>query len=88
MQDGTSCLKDSKSTKKRQHRNCLVPSSYQSDPELVYWVSAQCMVSIVDDKMKQEHHNKLNLIGFVWMFIESNIEAPNMMKYGTISTRD
>jgi hypothetical protein len=46
------------------------------------------MISIVDDKMKQEHCNKLNLIGFVWMFIESNIEAPNMMKYGTISTRD
>jgi hypothetical protein len=38
--------------------------------------------------MKQEDHNKLNLIGFVWMFIESNIETPNMVEYGTISTRD
>ncbi len=75
-------------TKQEEHGNCLVPSSYESDPELVYWVSAQRMVSIVDDKMKQEDHNKLNLIGFVWMFIESNIETPNMVEYGTISTRD
>jgi hypothetical protein len=58
-----SCLKDSKKYKE-ERGSCLVPYRYQEDPQLNKWMASQRRISTVDDKMKQERHDKLNSIGF------------------------
>ncbi len=76
----------------------MVPIEYEEDQKLSFWVSTQQYESIIDDKMKQEHCNKLNLIQFVWSvqkWGDSNLEKRwndkfqrllrNTQEHGTLS---
>jgi hypothetical protein len=73
MQDGTSHLKDLKSTKKSTETVWFLLASYELDPELGHGVSARFMVSIVDDMMKQEHHRQQAELD--WICLECSLKA-------------
>jgi hypothetical protein len=47
---------------KEERGDCWFPQKYEEDPQLGKLVSHQRSISTVDDKMEQEHLDKLNSI--------------------------
>jgi hypothetical protein len=47
---------------KEERGDCVFPQKYEEDPQLGKCVSHQRSISTVDDKMEQEHRDKLNSI--------------------------